>query len=269
MENGGSLESEAADWLSVSKKDSPKKPIDPNQVVSISAVDLAKQIALIDFSIFRSIHPREFLKENWKRRSEGFIKLLGDRCKDLSRWICTAILKAEDKDTRCSLIQKFIDVAQNALNLKDFTGFFGVMNGLQHPAIERLTQTFQALKQPYPQVFKSFIQMVSKADHFKAYKSKQETTLPPCVPYLEVFLEEISFLDSQNPDIGKGGIINFSKHRKMSRIIRHLLQYQDTPYTEFTPLEIIQEVLINSQLYDDDTLQKKSLVHEPPSRFDV
>jgi len=142
------------------------------------------------------------------------------------------------------------------------------MNALTHPNIERLTQTFQLMKPPYGQVLKSFQQIVSKEGHYRIYKSKQETTLPPCVPYLDVFLEELSFLDSQNPDVGKGGIINFSKHRKMSRVIRHLVQYQDTPF-EMQPLEIIQDSLLGSQLYDDDTIQKKSLMHEPPSSFDV
>ena len=129
-------------------------------------------------------------------------------------------MRADDKETRSILIQKFIDVAQNSLNLKNYNGFFAIMNALQNPNIERLTQTFQALKPPYGQVLKSFQQIVSKDDHYKSYKAKQESTLPPCVPYLDVFLEELAFLDSQNPDIGKGGIINFSKHRKMSRVIR-------------------------------------------------
>jgi len=251
------------------KRDQPKKPIDPSQIVGFSANDLSKQIALIDYGIYKSLNPREFLKESWKRRSDSAIKGLTDRCKELTRWICTALLRPDDKETRCQLLMKFIDVAQNCMNLKNYSGFFAIMNALQHPTIERLSQTFNAMRSPYAQVFKSFQQITSKENHFKAYKTKQEATLPPCVPYLDVFLEELSFLDSQNPDIGKGGIINFSKHRKMSRMIRHLVQYQDTPFADIQPLENIQDCLLTSQLYDDDTLQKKSLIHEPPSSFDV
>jgi hypothetical protein len=69
-------------------------------------------------------------------------------------------------------------------------------------------------------------------------------------------LEELAYLDSFNPDIGKGGIINFSKHRKMARIIKHLCQYKDTSYPDLQPVELLQECLLTSQLFDDDTLQK-------------
>jgi hypothetical protein len=40
------------------------------------------------------------------------------------------------------------------------------------------------LKPAVVNTFKSLQQFVSKADHFKGYKNKQEATVAPCVPYL-------------------------------------------------------------------------------------
>jgi len=159
--------------------------------------------------------------------------------------------------------------AMNSSNVKNYNGFFAIMNGLQHPSVERLHDTFKGLKPTYVQLFKSFQQLTSREDHYKAYKTKQETTIPPCVPYLDVFLEELSFLESQTPDVGKGGIVNFGKLRRMSRLIRHLVHYQSTPFTEFPTMEPIQELLLNSMLFEDETLQKKSLMIESPSQFNI
>jgi hypothetical protein len=102
----------------------------------------------------------------------------------------------------------------------------------------------------------------------------------PSVPYLgtsvtifgmlmsvDVFLDEIAYVDSFNPDIGKGGIINFSKHRKIARLIRNMETYQTVPYKDIQPSEPIQN-LLHSQVFDDDNLQKKSLNCEKPSGFD-
>jgi hypothetical protein len=84
---------------------------------------------------------------------------------------------------------------------------------------------------------------------------------------IDVYTEEIAYIDSFNPDIGKGGIINFSKHRKISRIIRTLETYQTVPFNDIHPIDSIQNLLLNSIVFDDDNLQKKSLNCEKPSGF--
>lgn len=80
-------------------------------------------------------------------------------------------------------------------------------------------------------------------------------------------MEEISFIDIFNPDIGKGGVINFSKHRKMARLIRNLEQYQNSSYLDIQPNLSIKEILLHTQIYDEDGIQKKSLNCEPPITF--
>ena len=83
----------------------------------------------------------------------------------------------------------------------------------------------------------------------------------------DVFLEEAAYIDSYNPDIGKGGVINFSKHRRLSRIIRTLEQYGNSTYSDLTPIQSVIDFILQTPLLDDDTLQKMSLNCEPPSSF--
>lgn len=86
--------------------------------------------------------------------------------------------------------------------MKNFSGLFAVMNGLQHASIERLADTWKGVKNQSIATFKSLEQIISKADHYKAYKLKQENTPAPCIPAMEVFLDELSYQDSSFPDIG-------------------------------------------------------------------
>ena len=108
------------------------------------------------------------------------------------------------------------------------------------------------------------MKVLAAKEDLKSYKEKQENSNSPCVPYLYMFLEEIQFIDSSNPDVSKGGIINFQKHQKLSRIIRHLQQWGSSTYS-IRPDPAIFELLMYSEVDDDDTLRRKSLLCEPPS----
>jgi len=153
------------------------------------------------------------------------------------------------------------------LSLKNFNGIFAIMSGLQHPSVERLSQTWSGLRPQVKEQLKALKQLTSKDDHFKTYREKLEASVPPCVPHLDIFLEELSYIDSFNPDIGKGGVINFAKHRRLARIIRTLEQYSAASYSDVTPLQSIIDFLLHSSVLDDDNLQKLSLNCEPPSNF--
>lgn len=158
------------------------------------------------------------------------------------------------------------------------------MSGLKHPSIDRLTKTFQGIRSSLREQMKSLAIITSKDSSYQNYKSKQEVTSAPCIPFVEPYLEEIAYIDTFNQDIGKGGIINFSKHRKLARMMRHLEQFKSTPYSDLgepkvnlffkkNPLFLnklkkkpfIRDILILSLLDDDDTLQKKSFKCEPPN----
>lgn len=245
------------------------KPLDPNQVLnpSLLATDLARQITLIDFSLYRQIKEREYLKESWKTLAFSNIRNMQQHRDELTRWAATCIVKLDTVESRANMISKFIDVAQQCLNLRNFSGFFAVMKAVMHPSVERLSHSWKLVKPHVLQTLKSFQVICSKEEHYKNYKAKQEASMPPCIPFLEVHLEEISYIDSYNPDIGKGGIINFTKHRKIARLIRSVDQYKTSSYTDLITNEAIQSLLLNTTPFDEDNLQKRSLNCERPASF--
>lgn len=165
------------------------------------------------------------------------------------------------------MIQKFIEVAQACLTLKNYMGMSSIVAGLTHPSIERLNITFQGLKPAFVTSFKSMKDLLTKDNNYKNYKAKIEATTPPLVLYLEPFLEEITYIDESSQDIGKGGIINFTKHRQMGRITRFLLQYQHSNFPEIKPIDTILDLLLKTTILPEDMLKKQSLLVEPPSSF--
>lgn len=54
----------------------------------------------------------------------------------------------------------------------------------------------------------------------------------------------------------------------MARMIRYLCNFKDTGY-DIQPSDTVIEYLTNGSLFDDETLQKRSLFCEKTSSFDV
>lgn len=84
---------------------------------------------------------------------------------------------------------------------------------------------------------------------------------------MEIYLEQFSYMENYNPDVGKGGVINFSKHRKMGSIIKDFRTYasQIYSYSVIQPLiEVLEQPTANLTV---DTLQKLSFNILKPSGF--
>jgi len=52
---------------------------------------------------------------------------------------------------------------------------------------------------------------------------------PPLLPYIGVYLTDLTFIEDGNPNL-KGGLINFQKHRMCAEVLRQIRLYQQTPY---------------------------------------
>lgn len=91
--------------------------------------------------------------------------------------------------------------------------------------------------------------MLKKAtDHSKNYsdyRSALKRAGLPCLPFLGLFLTDLTFTDDGNPDTRNAGkLINFDKYAKTSRIINEVIRYQ-SPFP-LTEVPEIQEYLLGS-----------------------
>jgi hypothetical protein len=84
---------------------------------------------------------------------------------------------------------------------------------------------------------------------------------PPCIPYLGIYLTDLTFVEEGNPDMVQG-LINFNKRHLVSELIRSIQQYQLKPYA-FEPVQYIQDKLRRGRVWDEDTLYEVSEYLEP------
>lgn len=53
---------------------------------------------------------------------------------------------------------------------------------------------------------------------------------PPCVPYLGMYLTDLTFIEDGNSDKMKGGLHNFVKRRYYANVLQEIQQYQQMRY---------------------------------------
>lgn len=101
--------------------------------------------------------------------------------------------------------------------------------------------------------------------HYIPYKKMLLNLTPPMVPYLGVYLRDITFIEVGNSSYLDADmkVINYDKFRMLAAVLQDIRKYQQIPYP-FDPLPELQTPLRVSMLtLDEDQLFNLSRIVEP------
>jgi len=92
-------------------------------------------------------------------------------------------------------------------------------------------------------VYKELQDLVSPKFQYANYRKTLKEMALPAIPFLGVYLTDLTFLDLGNPDyLPETHLINFEKRRKVFTLVREIQRYQETPYA-LQPVPQIQEFM--------------------------
>ena len=60
--------------------------------------------------------------------------------------------------------------------------------------------------------------------NYKNYRDKLSITPVPAVPYIGVFLKDLTFIADGNPDYIRGGLVNLHKRRQVQRPRSYIME---------------------------------------------
>lgn len=253
-------------------QNAPPPPIKSSQRVSslltvfdFDPQEIARQLTLIDFSLFTKIKPEDLLNQAWQKskykdRAINVLTLV-DRMNNLTLWVSTTILSQKDMQKRAERLTVFIEICNQLNQMHNFCTLMAIVNGLSHCSIRRLKKTMAKVDRVNLQKLNELREMVSPARNFHSLREKQKVG-NPCLPYLGLYMADLTFMYDGNPTFHSDILINFSKCRLIYHQIRDLILKQDTPYN-FEEVPPLQDSLMNFTFLDDDTLYEVSLKHEP------
>lgn len=102
--------------------------------------------------------------------------------------------------------------------------------------------------------------------NFTEYRVIVHSVNPPCIPFLGIYLQDLTFIEDGNPDYLRksNNLINFAKRQKAAEVIRELKQFQSFAYNFHTIPEFQDFIQVNlDESHDVDRLYERSLVLEP------
>jgi len=108
------------------------------------------------------------------------------------------------------------------------------------------------------------------ASNFSRYREALRTSPPPSVPFLGLYLTDLTFIEDGNPSFLKGSnLINFDKRTKVATVIQEIKQYQVSQYC-LQDVPLIQDSLLVKfkNVQSIDSLYDQSLKIEPRESTD-
>uniref|UniRef100_A0A8C8AQQ5 Ras protein specific guanine nucleotide releasing factor 2 n=1 Tax=Otus sunia TaxID=257818 RepID=A0A8C8AQQ5_9STRI len=224
----------------IQMSDCPK----PECFETLSAMELAEQITLLDHVVFRSIPYEEFLGQGWmkvdKNERTPYIMKTSQHFNDMSNLVASQIMNYADVSSRANSIEKWVAVADICRCMHNYNGVLEITSALNRSAIYRLKKTWG-----------------------KVSKQSLCDCNPPAVPYLGMYLTDLAFIEEGTPNFTDEGLVNFSKMRMISHIIREIRQFQQTSYRIEHQQKVTHYLLDKTLIIDEDTLYELSLKIEP------
>ncbi|KAJ3178870.1 hypothetical protein HDU85_005066 [Gaertneriomyces sp. JEL0708] len=238
----------------------------PVLIDNLSREEVAQQLALFNSGLFRDIHPVEFLNHIWGKKSprlERFIK----RFDQESYWVAGQILAEKDLGKRKKMLKRWIMVAKECLQCKNYFSVFAIMSGFNLSPVQRLKQTWNALSANAKRAHVELEQFTNVSRNFKAYRDMVANSKPPMVPFLPVFIKDLTFLHDGNPSTLKlpcgTSLINFDKLRSMAQLVNGITELASVEYTWFNFIPEVQDYLTSTQPVTMAKLKEASLAVEP------
>eukprot|EP01133_Synstelium_polycarpum_P007760 gene7760-9102_t len=207
-------------------------------IMDAPAKEIAKSLTVVDFSIFICIEPPELMNGVWgkphlKDKALNISKLIA-RFNEISMNVIQTILNEEKLKDRCKVMAKFIKIAKNLHELRNYNSMMAIYAGISHSAVVRLKWTKKILPKVNQKILQDLEKLMENDENFKNYRTELKTITTPCIPFLGLILSDMTFIQEGNPDyIGvdeTSWSLNFTKLKMVYNTIKSIQAFQKNTY---------------------------------------
>ncbi|ELU15822.1 hypothetical protein CAPTEDRAFT_20589 [Capitella teleta] len=184
---------------------------------------VAEQMTLLDAELFLTIEIPEVLiySKNQSEEHSPHLTKFTAHFNKMSYWCCTRILENEDPKEREKYYVRFLKIMKHLRKLSNFNSYLAVLSALNSSPISRLEwqkQNSEALQE--------LSMLIDSSCSFRAYRQALAETSPPCIPYIGIILQDLTFIHIGNPDNFADGNINFAKRWQQFHILDSMRRFK-------------------------------------------
>lgn len=198
----------------------------PGTLHDFHSHEIAEQLTLLDAELFYKIEIPEVLlwaKEQNEEKSPNLTQFT-EHFNNMSYWVRSIIMLQEKAQDRERLLLKFIKIMKHLRKLNNFNSYLAILSALDSAPIRRLEwqkQTSEGLAE--------YCTLIDSSSSFRAYRAALSEVEPPCIPYLGLILQDLTFVHLGNPD-HIDGKVNFSKRWQQFNILDSMRRFQQVHY---------------------------------------
>ncbi|XP_029565934.1 rap guanine nucleotide exchange factor 1b isoform X1 [Salmo trutta] len=198
----------------------------PGTLHDFRSHEIADQLTLLDAELFYNIEIPEVLlwaKEQNEEKSPNLTQFT-EHFNNMSYWVRSLIIQQEKGQDREKLLLKFIKIMKHLRKLNNFNSYLAILSALDSAPIRRLEwqkQTSEGLEE--------YCTLIDSSSSFRAYRAALADVEPPCIPYLGLILQDLTFVHLGNPDLIDGKV-NFSKRWQQFNILDSMRRFQQVHY---------------------------------------
>ncbi len=131
----------------------------------------------------------------------------------MSRLVASSIVRQPTLQLRVAAIEKFTAVADMCKVFHNFNGILQICSAFTNSAVFRLRDTWHAVPKPTRNSIDRLQALVSSDCRFRVLRDALHRTDPPCIPYLGMYLSDLTFIEEGTPNFTDNGLLNFAKMR--------------------------------------------------------
>jgi len=218
-------------------------------------------MTVVDSLMMKKIPNHELHGQGWTKEKSPHITAVINRFNKTSVWASIQVVMGSTVELRVMAITHLVRVAAACLDHHNFFALLAIVAGLTSTPISRLNQTWNAIDYETTKCFEKLKDLVSIHSKFKGLREAQESVEGPCVPYLGVYLNDITFIEDGNISNLNEELINFEKIQMLSNIILKFKKLNSTTYSfRFEPT--IHDYLNQSLQLTEDEIFEESYKRE-------
>ncbi|KAF3839564.1 hypothetical protein F7725_018281 [Dissostichus mawsoni] len=231
---------------------------EPTCILGFPAALIAEQLTKIETELFVRLVPYHCLGSLWSQRDkkgrEGVCWSVRATIRQFNK-LANAVLASclwptnLRSQQRARLLEKWISVAEECRARKNFSSLYAIVSALQSNPIHRLRKTWQETDREAVRRYEELSEIFSEKDNYSQSREllKEEGTskfanidnrinnkhfnrcnAQGTVPYLGIFLTDLTMLDTAVKDRLDNGYINFDKRRREFEVLAQIRLLQSS-----------------------------------------
>ena len=231
-------------------------------ILDFQSDDLAKQLTLLDAKNFHAIDFPEILawgKEQNEEKSPN-LAIYTEHFNKVSYWCRTHLLSFDKQQDREKVYSKFLKIMKHLRRFNNFNSLLALLSALDCSAVRRLDWPRSLQEQ-----LSEYVALIDSSSSFRTYRAALAGAEAPCIPYLGLILQDVTFVYLGNADELPDGKINFVKRWQLFNILHNVRRFKLENYKFESDEQILHFFNDFEKYLSEDDLFEKSLMLKPRS----